>query len=76
MIVMVLKDSKKNQDYKAGQFHQATVYVYDKTVLCLRGALPDDGSINQIGHLEPKDNLHVLTSAEENDLFAAAEAAE
>ena len=69
MIVMVLKDSKKNPDLKADQFYQATVYIYDETVLCLRGAVPDT-SINQIGHLEPKDNLHVLTTEQENELFA------
>ena len=72
MIVMILNDSKKTPDLKAGQFYQATVYIYDETVLCLRGELPAVG-INQIGYLEPKDNLHVLTKEQEEELLAIIE---
>ena len=70
MVVMILNDSKKTPDLKAGQFYRALEYIYDTSVLCLRGIIPDDGGINQIGYLEAKTNLHILTPAEEKELFA------
>jgi hypothetical protein len=70
---MLLNDSAKASDLKAGQFYRALEYTYDTSVLCLRGIVPDDGGINQIGYLELKTNLHILTPAEEEELFAAIE---